>query len=100
MPGRQIFFKAPPDVLDFVFDFKPRSHAQPGAKSDWLAADEVITGHAVSAEGGLGVESSSELDGAVTVWLSGGSPGWRRVFCQIVTSAGRVARRALVVRVE
>lgn len=100
MAGKKIFYKAQDDVLDFFFDFKPYSHSQPGAVSDWLASGETISSFTVEADGGIVVDSSSELDGTVTVWLSGGETGTHKVYCEIVTSEGRTAGRYMWVRVE
>lgn len=90
------YIKDPAAVLDYVFDFRPLAHARPGAVSDYLETGETITDHEVTATSGLTVDSTSEDDGAVTVWLSGGTVHQTyTVDCTIVTSAGRTDSRSI-----
>ena len=94
------FKKDPAAVLDYGFDLKALTHALPGALRDWLASGETVTAHALTAEDGLVVDSSSESDGLITAWLSGGTAGARYlVTCQFTTSAGRTDRRRIQVEV-
>ena len=89
--------KDPSAVLDYAFDW-----------TGWLAAGETIavdseTGEkliTITADTGITVDSSTELDGKVTVWLSGGTAGINyKVACKITTSAGRTDERTLWIRV-
>ena len=81
--------KDPSAVLDYVFDW-----------TEWLAAAETITVHTITADTGITVDSSTELDGKVTVWLSGGTAGINyKVACKITTSAGRTDERTIWIKV-
>ena len=82
--------KDPSAVLDYVFDW-----------TEWLATGETITDHTITADTGITVDSSTEDDGKVTVWLSGGTVGTTyRVECLIVTTAGRTDERSLWITVQ
>lgn len=92
--------KDPSAVLDYVFDWKPRTHGVSGATSDWLATGETISSYTVTAETGLTKDSDSESDGVVTVWLSGGTAGENyKVACKITTTAGRTDERTIWIKV-
>ena len=81
--------KDPSAVLDYVFDW-----------TEWLATVETITDHTITADTGITVDSSTELDGKVTVWLSGGTAGINyKVACKITTSAGRTDERTIWIKV-
>ena len=81
--------KDPSAVLDYAFDW-----------TGWLAAGETITDHTITADTGITVGSSTESDGKVTVWLSGGTAGINyKVACLVETSAGRTDERTLWIRV-
>ncbi len=89
--------KDPSAVLDYVFDW-----------TEWLATVETIavdseTGEkliTITADTGITVDSWTEDDGKVTVWLSGGTAGQNyKVACKITTSAGRTDERTLWIRV-
>jgi len=89
--------KDPSAVLDYAFDW-----------TGWLAAGETIavdseTGEkliTITADTGITVDSWTESDGKVTVWLSGGTAGINyKVACLITTSAGRTDERTLWIRV-
>ena len=83
------FTKDPSAVLDYAFDW-----------TGWLAAGETITDHTITADTGITVDSSTESDGKVTVWLSGGTAGINyKVACLVETSAGRTDERTLWIRV-
>lgn len=87
---RTTFTKDPDAVLDYVFDWTP-----------WLADGETITDHIVEATTDLTIDAHSAVDGAVTVWLSGGTAGTRySVGCRITTSAGRTDDRTFTVSVR
>jgi hypothetical protein len=81
--------KDPSAVLDYVFDW-----------NEWLATGETITDHTITADTGITVDSSTESDGKVTVWLSGGTAGINyKVACLVETSAGRTDERTLWIKV-
>ena len=89
--------KDPSAVLDYVFDW-----------TGWLATGETIavdseTGEkliTITADTGITVDSDSESDGVVTVWLSGGTAGINyKVACLITTSAGRTDERTIWIKV-
>ena len=81
--------KDPSAVLDYAFDW-----------TDWLAAAETITYHTITADTGITVDSSTESDGKIIVWLSGGTAGINyKVACKIVTSGGRTDERTLWIKV-
>ena len=81
--------KDPSAVLDYVFDW-----------SGWLAIGETITDHTITADTGITADSSTESDGKVIVWLSGGTAGINyKVACLITTSAGRTDERTFWIKV-
>ena len=89
--------KDPSAVLDYVFDW-----------TGWLATGETIavdseTGEkliTITADTGITVDSWTEDDGKVTVWLSGGTAGINyKVACLITTSAGRTDERTIWIKV-
>ena len=81
--------KDPSAVLDYMFDW-----------TEWLATGETITDHTITADTGITVDSSTEDDGKVTVWLSGGTAGINyKVACLITTSAGRTDERTIWIKV-
>ena len=81
--------KDPSAVLDYAFDW-----------TGWLAAGETITDHTITADTGITVDSSTESDGKVTVWLSGGTAGINyKVACLITTTAGRTDERTIWIKV-
>ena len=83
------FTKDPSAILDWAFDW-----------TDWLAAAETITDHTITADTGITVDSSTELDGKIIVWLSGGTAGINyKVACLITTSAGRTDERTIWIKV-
>jgi hypothetical protein len=82
--------KDPSAVLDYAFDWK----------EEWLATGETIADHTITADTGITVDSSTESDGKVTVWLSGGTAGINyKVACLITTSAGRTDERTIWIKV-
>jgi len=82
--------KDPSAVLDYAFDW-----------TGWLAAGETITDHTITADTGITVDSWTESDGKVTVWLSGGTAGkWYKIACLITTSAGRTDERTIYIQVQ
>jgi TRAP-type uncharacterized transport system substrate-binding protein len=84
------FLKDPSAVLDWVFDW-----------SSWLAAGETIASHVITVDTGIVKGSSTDADGKVTVWLSGGTAGTSyRVACKITTSAARTDERTVWIQVS
>ena len=82
--------KDPDEYLDYVFDW-----------SSWLQDGETIDSYVVTPETGITVDSKSESEGKVTVWLSGGTPGANyMVGCRITTSVGRIAERSMLIKVR
>lgn len=69
-------------TLDYVFDW-----------TTWLNGD-TISSYTITASG-ITVDSDSNTDTAVTVWLSGASEG-ATVKCDVVTAAGRSDDRTMV----
>ena len=76
--------------------------------TEWLATGETIavdseTGEkliTITADTGITVDSWTEDDGKVTVWLSGGTAGINyKVACLITTSAGRTDERTIWIKV-
>ena len=83
------YTKDPSAILDWAFDW-----------TDWLAAAETITDHTITADTGITVDSSTESDGKIIVWLSGGTAGINyKVACLIATSAGRTDERTIWIKV-
>lgn len=81
--------KDPSAILDWMFDW-----------SDWLASGETIISHTITVDTGITNDSSTEDDGKVTVWLSGGTAGENyKVACLIETSAGRTDERTIWIKV-
>ena len=89
--------KDPSAVLDYVFDW-----------TEWLATGETIavdseTGEkliTITADTGITVDSWTESDGKIIVWLSGGTAGENyKVACLITTSAGRTDERTIWIKV-
>lgn len=96
-------YKDPNAVLDYAVLWQ-----------DWLAADETILAHTITAEAGLTVDSSDvnttelteydvvqKIGSVVTIWLSGGTDGITyTVGCLITTSAGRTDERSFSIIVQ
>ena len=89
--------KDPSAVLDYAFDW-----------TGWLAAGETIavdseTGEkliTITADTGITVDSWTESDGKIIVWLSGGTAGINyKVACKITTTAGRTDERTIWIKV-
>jgi len=87
------FTKDPDAVLDYMFNWRD-------ASTPWLATIETIVDHTITADTGLVVDSSTEDNGKITVWLSGGTAGETyKVACRIATSEGRVDERTIWIKV-
>ncbi len=90
------YLKDPSAVLDWAYNWNDSS----GGKTPWLATGEIIDSFVITADSGITVDSSTELDGKVTVWLSGGTAGQNyKVACLITTSAGRTDERTIWIKV-
>ena len=84
-----VFLKDPDAILDYAFDW-----------SAWLQDGESISTYTITAEDGITVDSYSQADGVVTVWLSGGTVGTNYdVACKIVTSYNRTDERTMTITV-
>lgn len=71
--------KDPNSVLDYKVDW-----------SAWLQSGETISSHEVVKVGSITVDSSTNDDTSVTVWISGGSVGeYTTVTTRITTNEGR-----------
>lgn len=85
------YSKDPSAELDFGFKW-----------TDWLEDGESIASHTITVtSGGVTVDSSSESNGIVTVWLSGGTEGrLAKVVCEVVTSEGRRDQRTMPISIN
>ena len=89
MANEKVYLKDPAAILDYAFDW-----------STWLTSGDSIVSATVVAETGLTVDSSAASGTAVTAWLSDGEPGdLYGVTCQVVTPAGRVDERTMLIEV-
>lgn len=83
-----IVTKDPDAVLDYLFDW-----------SAWLG-DDTIDSHDITAAGGITIDSSTDTDTTVTVWVSGGTADSRATAtCRITTTGGRIDDRTMVLSV-
>lgn len=90
-----VFPKDPDAVLDYKFDWNDAD------RGPWLQTGESITSHVITVDAGITKDSDSESDGAVTVWLSGGSAGESYdIACKIVTALNRTDERTIRIIVE
>ena len=91
--------KDPEAILDYPFDWKPATNGRGG--KDWLADGETIVSHTITVPTGLTLDSSSESDGIVVAWLSGGTADMTyRVECKITTNMGRTDERSIWITVR
>ncbi len=100
------FLKDPQSELDFAVDWAAKPPNGP-----WLDDGETITSFAVTADEGITVgtgtrapalttSESGRVNGAVTVWLAGGTVGARyNIACRVTTNAGRTDERTIRVTV-
>jgi len=73
----------PDAVLDYQVDW-----------SAWLADAETITSYTITVTGTVTVDSDTNDDTSVTVWLSGAADDGRpTVACRITTNQGRTDER-------
>lgn len=90
MTNDRLFNKDPDAVLDFAFDW-----------TAWLSDGETISSHVIVEQTGITVDSDSESNGVVTVWLSGGTEGETySLTCSITTSQARQDDRTIFILVE
>lgn len=76
-------------VLDFEFNYE-----------EWLSPSEVIQSYVIVASPGITVQSDTNTDDKVTVWLSGGTAGVPyTVTCRITTNQARTDDRTMTIRV-
>lgn len=95
------FTKDPDAVLDYKFDWAALTNGT--GPSDWLAANETITGAVMTVPDGITLVSSSVTDSgrSVTAWLSGGTDRQDyAVGCKITTTSGRTDERSILVKVR
>ena len=91
--------KDPDAKLDYPFDWRAKTNGH--GDSDWLDPDETIVSYTITVDEGITLVSSSESNGAVVAWISGGEAGkWYKVACKIETNMGRIDERTLHIRVE
>ncbi|MBO9523410.1 MAG: hypothetical protein J7518_17920 [Nocardioidaceae bacterium] len=95
VPG--VYVHDPDAVLDYEFDWKPLTHGT--GVSDWLASGETIASYELLPSDGITVDSHTESDGKVTVWLSGAAPRRQTVTCRIHTNQGRTDDRTITLNV-
>lgn len=83
--------KDPDEVLDYTLDW-----------TDRLEDDETIdTSTFELASGGVNIDSSSELEGITTVWLSGGAADEVCLITnRVITSAGRTYEQSVKLRIR
>lgn len=82
--------KDPSAVLDYEINW-----------SKWLASDDTLSAHTITADQGITVDSSVLATDKVTVWLSGGTTGVTyRVACRVTTANGRTDERTIVISVK
>jgi len=91
--------KDPDAKLDYQFDWRAKTNGH--GDSDWLAPSEIIESYVITVDTGLTLLSSSESNGVVVAWLSGGEVGkWYKVACKITTNMGRIDERTLHIYIE
>ena len=79
--------KDPSADLDYVFDW-----------SSWVESGDTINSHDITLSEII-LDSSSESDGLVTAWISGGVAGTNyTIVCEITTSLGRTDQRSIIIR--
>ncbi len=92
MPVNEVF-KAPADVLDYLWNW-----------SYWLPAGDSIASSSFTADSGITIEVSpaaSHTTSSSTVWLGGGTADQTySVTCQVVTTGGRTAQWSTTVVVQ
>ena len=81
------YFRKDPDAtLDYAFDWA----------TDWLEDSEIISSHIITITTGLTKDSDSELNGVITIWVSGGTVDEEYyVACKITTDLGRIDERTI-----
>ena len=88
--------KDPDAKLDFGFNWRVTG-------KEWLETDETIISYVITVPtvpSGIAFDGSSESNGIVTVWLSGGTAGINyKVACKITTSKGRIDERTIWIKV-
>lgn len=76
-------------VLDYEFNWV-----------DWLSSSEEITSYEIIASPGITVDTDTNTENRVTVWLSGGTAGQPYTCtCRITTNQGRTDDRTMTIRV-
>lgn len=86
----------PDAILDYAFDWKTKTHHPTDPKAtDWLATNETIDTVEIIPSDGITIDSHTEDDGLVTVWVSGATPigSSQSITCRITTDQGRTDDR-------
>lgn len=84
------FEKDPDEVLDYMWDW-----------SNLLAEEETIESVTITSSEGITVDSNTNTDTTVTVWISGGTIGNHYLIdCKIVTSSSRTFDRDILIYVK
>ena len=102
----------PDALLDYKFDWAPKTNGVAGSKSDWLESGDtvdtfVITANGVSIADGLTVvdtltpaaPSKTDTNTSVTVWFYNATQG-ATIACKIRTVGKRIDERTLEIGVE
>lgn len=89
MASTSTFPKDSDAILDYEFNW-----------TDWLSPSETISSYEIIASPGITVQSDTNTEDKVTVWLSGGTAGQPyTVTCRITTNQGRTDDRTMTIRV-
>ncbi len=84
--SKKLFTKDPSDVLDYVWDW-----------TDFLGSTDTIQSFSFELPTELTEVTSGEVDGKVTLWVSGGTlDETYPVSCTIVTAEGRTKKRTAI----
>jgi hypothetical protein len=86
--------KDPDARLDYAFDWR--------GDDPWLEEDETIESYTFEVvQGDVEVDADAELNGVVTAWLIGGTPGVKsKLTCHIVTDVGREDDRTMTITIK
>jgi hypothetical protein len=87
--GLPVIEKIDTSVLDYSFDWRK-----------WLTPiSDSISSFTVTADDGITIDSESQLNGIVTVFISGGTSGITYdVTCKITTDDGRIDSRTIKIK--
>ena len=89
MTSLSTFTKDSDAVLDYEFNW-----------TDWLSPSETISSYVITASPGITVDSDTNTEDKVTVWLSSGTAGQPyTVACRVTTNQARTDERTMTIRV-